>query len=76
MRLNGELANWHRGGSLRPYRKKLAEILGPPVLPDQMWNPDQVLRVEDIEHAPVTRDRVDKAAATQMLFEDADFSRV
>jgi carbamoyltransferase len=30
-----------------------------------------VLRVEDIEHRPDTQDRLDKAAATQLVFEDA-----
>ncbi len=38
-----------------------------------MWNPDAVLRVEDIAHAPITVDRVDKAAAVQLVFEDALF---
>jgi carbamoyltransferase len=69
--LNRRLANWHRGGSLRPYTKALQEILGPPILPKQMWNPDQVLKVEDIKHAPITMERLDKASATQMVFEDA-----
>jgi carbamoyltransferase len=36
-----------------------------------MWNPDAVLRVEDIHHHPQTQERADKAAATQMVFEDA-----
>jgi carbamoyltransferase len=36
-----------------------------------MWNPDAVLRVEDIDHKPNTQERLDKAAATQMVFEDA-----
>ena len=36
-----------------------------------MWNPDAVLRVEDIHHRPDTQERLDKAAATQMVFEDA-----
>ena len=36
-----------------------------------IWNPDAVLRVEDIHHRPDTRDRLDKAAATQLVFEDA-----
>ena len=36
-----------------------------------MWNPDAVLRVEDLQHRPDTQDRLDKAAATQMVFEDA-----
>ena len=30
-----------------------------------------MLRVEDIHHRPDTRDRLDKAAATQLVFEDA-----
>ena len=71
--LNRRLANWHRGGSMNPYTSDLVEILGEPILPDDMWDPDHVLSVEDIEHAPITRDRVDKAAATQLLFEDVVF---
>ena len=35
-----------------------------------MWNPDAVLRVEDIRHQPNTQERLDKAAATQMVFEE------
>src|ERR1700745_3214201 len=38
-----------------------------------MWNPDAVLRVEEKDHAPATKERLDKAAATQMVFEDALF---
>jgi carbamoyltransferase len=38
-----------------------------------MWNPDAVLRVEDVEHSATTRDRVDIAAATQLVFEDGLF---
>ncbi len=71
--LNRELANYHRGGCLQPYTQRLTEILGPPLLPHQMWNPDTVLNVEDIAHAPITQDRVDKAAAVQLVFEDALF---
>jgi carbamoyltransferase len=36
-----------------------------------MWNPDAALRVEDIHHHPNSQERLDKAAATQMVFEDA-----
>ena len=71
--LNRALANWHRGGSLVPFTRRLAEIIGEPILPAQMWNPDYVLNVEQIEHAPITADRVDKAAAVQLVFEDAVF---
>jgi carbamoyltransferase len=38
-----------------------------------MWNPDAVLRVEGKHHSPNTKERLDKAAATQMVFEDALF---
>lgn len=71
--LNRKLANWHRGGSLRPMKVALVDILGPPILPSQMWNPDHVLDVDKVQHAEITRDRVDKAAATQLVFEDAMF---
>ena len=71
--LNRTLANWHRGGCLKPFTQQLTDILGPPLLPDQMWDPNAVLRVEDITHAAITQERVDKAAAVQLVFEDALF---
>jgi carbamoyltransferase len=69
--LNRALANWHRGGCSAPYTSRLSRIIGEPILPGAMWHPDAVLKVEDIEHAPITIDRVDKAAAVQLVFEDA-----
>jgi carbamoyltransferase len=71
IRLNRALANWYCDPFDNPYKPPLTEILGPPLKPDQLWNPDAVLRVEDIEHRPDTQDRLDKAAATQMVLEDA-----
>jgi carbamoyltransferase len=71
VRLNRAMANWYADLYYRPYHPSLIEILGEPLRPDQLWNPDAVLRVEDIEHRPDTQDRLDKAAATQLLFEDA-----
>ena len=71
VRLNRAMANWHCDPSHDPYKKILADILGEPLRPDQLWNPDAILRVEDIHHRPDTRDRLDKAAATQLVFEDA-----
>ena len=71
--LNRSLANWQRGGCSVPYTKRLVRMVGEPVLPRSMWHPDAVLRVEDIEHAPVTVDRVNKAAAVQLVFEDTLF---
>ncbi|WGS24342.1 carbamoyltransferase C-terminal domain-containing protein [Bradyrhizobium sp. ISRA464] len=69
--LNRAMANWHSDPVDNPYKAPLIDILGPPLRPDQLWNPDAVLRVEDIHHRPDTKDRLDKAAATQMVFEDA-----
>ena len=71
VRLNRSLASWPAHMLRRPYTQALIDILGPPIAPEQMWNPDAVLCVEDIRHRPDTQDRLDKAAATQMVFEDA-----
>ena len=71
IRLNRALANWYCDPFENPYKAALIDILGAPLKPDQLWNPDAVLRVEDIHHRPDTSDRLDKAAATQLVFEDA-----
>jgi carbamoyltransferase len=71
VRLNRAFANWYCDPFDHPYKAALIEILGEPLRPDQLWNPDAVLRVEDINHRPDTKDRLDKAAATQLVFEDA-----
>jgi carbamoyltransferase len=69
--LNRSLANWPRNLHGKPYTPELIGILGSPIAPEDMWNPDAVLRVEEIRHQPHTQERLDKAAATQMVFEDA-----
>ena len=71
IRLNRAMGNWYRDPYRRPYHQPLIELLGEPLTPEQLWNPDAVLRVEDIHHRPDTKDRLDKAAATQLVFEDA-----
>jgi carbamoyltransferase len=71
IKLNRTMANWQCDPFDHPYMRPLLELLGEPLKPDQLWNPDAVLRVEDIEHRPDTQDRLDKAAATQLVFEDA-----
>jgi carbamoyltransferase len=68
--LDRSFANWPRDFS-KPYTKELIRILGEPIALKDMWNPDAVLRVEDIRHKEDTQERLDKAAATQMVFEDA-----
>jgi carbamoyltransferase len=71
VRINRAMANWYCDPFDHPYKAALIDILGEPLKPDQLWNPDAVLRVEDIHHRPDTKDRLDKAAATQLVFEDA-----
>ncbi len=71
VRLNRALANWYCDPFDRPYKPALIDILGEPLKPNQLWNPDAMLRLEDIHHRPDTQDRLDKAAATQLVFEDA-----
>jgi carbamoyltransferase len=71
IQINRAMANWYCDPFDHPYKPALAAILGEPLRPDQLWNPDAVLRVEDIHHRPDTKDRLDKAAATQLVFEDA-----
>src|SRR5262249_38510964 len=71
VRLNRAMANWYADPSVHPYKAPLIDILGQPLKPEQLWNPDAVLRVEDIQHRPDTQERLDKAAATQLVFEDA-----
>jgi carbamoyltransferase len=71
IKLNRTMANWQCDPFEHPYKRGLLQLLGEPLKPDQLWNPDAVLRVEDIEHRPDTQDRLDKAAATQLVFEDA-----
>jgi carbamoyltransferase len=68
--IDRDLANWPRDFS-KPYSKDLIRILGEPIALKDMWNPDAMLRVEDIRHKEDTQERLDKAAATQMVFEDA-----
>jgi carbamoyltransferase len=74
--LNRSMANWPRKLQLKPYTEALSEILGPAICLNNVWNPDAVLKIEDIEHAQITQERVDKAAATQLLFEDLLFHTV
>jgi carbamoyltransferase len=71
--INKSLINYHKRGQIKPYSKRLIEIFGEPIPQEKMWNPDCVLNIDGIEHADITQERVDKAAAMQMVFEDALF---
>jgi carbamoyltransferase len=69
--LNRDLANWPRDIQNKPYTQALIDILGEPIAQKDLWNPDAVLRLEDIQHKEATQARLDKAAAAQLVFEDA-----
>jgi carbamoyltransferase len=69
--VNRALAKWMRTAWDDPYSEELIDILGEPIPLEEMWHPDAVLNVEDVRHPQITRDRVDKASAVQMVFEDA-----
>lgn len=71
--VNRALVRFYRVGRPSLYAPALAEILGPPIPHEKLWNPDAILSLDDVRHAPVTRERLDKAAAAQMVFEDALF---
>ena len=71
VRLNRAMAHWYADPFENPYKRSLIDVLGEPLKPKQLWNPDAVLRIEDIKHRPDTQERLDKAAATQLVFEDA-----
>ncbi len=73
VQINRVLANWHRGGERDSYSQALRDVIGEPIPANKMWNPDAVLRVEELEHADATTARVDLAAATQLVFEDVLF---
>lgn len=71
--VNRTFGNWHHWGERKPYGQPMKDLLGEPIPPENMWNPDAVLRVDDVQHSEITRDRCDIAAATQLVFEDALF---
>jgi carbamoyltransferase len=72
-RLNRALANWPRRLQIRPYTAALLNILGPPIPLEAMWNPDAIMRVDIGAETVDSQQRLDKAAATQLVFEDALF---
>jgi carbamoyltransferase len=69
VRLNREWMRWHRSPH-RPYGAPLAAVLGPPLPPSRLWAPDAVLDPGRVQVPELTQERLDKAAAVQMLFED------
>lgn len=54
-----------------PYGDPLIAVLGPPIPTTALWNPDAVLDPHRLDVPELTQARLDKAAAVQLLFEDA-----
>lgn len=73
VRLNRALANWPRRLQVDPYMPALTDVLGPPLPPEKLWNPDAVMKVDAYGEIGDQQQRFDKAAATQLVFEDALF---
>ena len=73
VRLNRALAHWPRSLQVKPYTAALEGILGKPIALEAMWNPDAVMRVDAGSGNVDSQERFDKAAATQLVFEDALF---
>jgi carbamoyltransferase len=69
LRLNRRWMRWHRTPK-NPYGAPLCGVLGPPLQASQLWNPDAVLDPDRTDLPALTRERLDKAAAVQLLFED------
>jgi carbamoyltransferase len=73
VRLNRALANWPRSLQVDPYTPALTELLGPQVPREKLWNPDAVMKVDAYGEIGDQQQRFNKAAATQLVFEDALF---
>src|ERR1700712_4152223 len=56
VKLNRAMANWYCDPHDHPYKRALIDILGEPLRVDQLWNPDAVLRTEDLHDRPETQD--------------------
>ena len=69
LRLNRQWMRWHRTPD-KPYGAPLAAVLGQPLRSSQLWNPDAVLDPDRTDVPALTQERLDKAAAIQLLFED------
>jgi len=70
VKANQVMAAWTHRRMNWPYGAELKSVLGEALPFEEHWNPDAVIDVKDIQHSEITRDRVDKAAAVQMVFED------
>ena len=59
-----------------PYRGELQKVMGASIAIETLWNPDNVVDPDRVEHAEITQQRLDKAAALQLVFEDSLFHMI
>ncbi len=72
--INRKIANWHQGAKAMPPRRCFGEIINGFDFPRQNVEPRMpILCVDNARPADATTDRVDLAAATQLVFEDVLF---
>ncbi|MBU0758483.1 MAG: carbamoyltransferase [Nanoarchaeota archaeon] len=75
IQINRNLINVCREGVLKPWSESLIDILGEPISERQLRNPDdksdERQKIINSPKKPDFQDYADKAAAVQMLFEDA-----
>ena len=69
LRLDRDWIRWDRDPK-RPYGDPLRDVLGEPIPPERLWDPNAVLDPARQEVPELTQARLDKAAAVQRLFED------
>ena len=69
--INRAMANWYCDPFDHPYKPALIDILGDRCSPTSSGIPMRCCASRTSSTAPDTKDRLDKAAATQLVFEDA-----
>ncbi|MFK7927123.1 MAG: carbamoyltransferase C-terminal domain-containing protein [Myxococcota bacterium] len=68
--LDRQWIQWHLTPR-RPYGVPLRKVLGEPISTSKLWDPNAVLDPHNLEVPELTQQRLDRAAAIQLVFEDA-----
>jgi len=68
--LDRQWIQWHLTPD-KPYGQPLRKVLGEPIPKDRLWDPDAVLDPHNLAVPELTQQRLDRAAAIQLVFEDA-----
>ncbi len=71
VQINRELANWPRRGSIAPFTPAIEPLIAQPIPASLYFHPEVTLRFSNGPLNGEVRRRVDQAAATQLVFEDA-----